>query len=77
MRQAEASSAVSALYRDPEHCAYMGGLPEDDSPEFLKRLETDIQAAVDALRVRNSSLNLTNALFHLKAGCDGALARIR
>lgn len=75
-RQAD-PPAVSAFYRDPEHCAYMAGLPENDSPEFLKRFEADIQAAVQALRVRDPSLNVTNALFHLKAGCDRALARIR
>ena len=75
-RQAD-PPVVSAFYRDPEHCAYMAGLPENDSPEFLKRFETDVKAAVEALQVRNSSLNLTNALFHLKAGCDRALARVR
>lgn len=55
----------------------MSGLPENDSPEFLKRFETDVKAAVEALQIRNPSLDLTNALFHLKAGCDLALARVR
>ena len=68
--------AVSAFYRHPAHCAYMAGLPENDSPEFIERFEADVQAAVEALRVRNPSLDLTNALFHLKAGCDRALARM-
>lgn len=75
-RQAE-PPAVSAFYRHPEHCAYMAGLPENDSPEFIKRFEVDVQAAVAALRVRNPALDLTNALFRLKAGCDRALSRMK
>ena len=69
--------AVSAFYRHPEHCAYMAGLPENDLPEFIERFEIDVQAAVEALRVRNPSLQLTDALFHLKAGCDRTLARMK
>lgn len=69
--------AVSAFYRHPEHCAYMAGPPENDSPEFIARFEADIQAAVTALRARTPSLSLTNALFHLKAGCARALARAK
>jgi hypothetical protein len=75
-RQAD-PPAVSAFYRHPEHCAYMAGLPENDSPEFIERFEVDVQAAVEALRVRNPSLQLTDALFHLKAGCDRTLARMK
>lgn len=69
--------AVSAFYRHPEHCAYMASPPENDAPEFIARFETDIQAAVAALRARTPSLSLTNALFQLKAGCDRALARAK
>ncbi|MGJ7527486.1 hypothetical protein [Variovorax sp. GB1P17] len=69
--------AVSAFYRHPEHCAYMAGLPENDSPEFIKRFETDVQSAVEALRTRNPSLSLSTALVQLKAGCDRALSEVK
>lgn len=69
--------AVNAFYRHPEHCAYMAGPPENDAPEFVRRFEADVQAAVAALQARDRSLTLTNALFQLKAGCDRTLARAK
>ncbi|WP_454903430.1 hypothetical protein [Variovorax gossypii] len=66
--------AVRAFYKDPEHCAYMAGLPENEAPEFIARFEADVLGAVNALRARNASMDLTAALFHLKAGCDRVLA---
>lgn len=67
--------AVRSFYRHPEHCAYMAGLPENEAPEFIARFEADVLSAVNALRANNASMDLTAALFHLKAGCDRSLAK--
>lgn len=69
--------AVIAFYRHPEHCAYMASPPENDSPGFIQRFETDVKAATNALRTMNPSWSLTKALFHLKAGCDQALSKAK
>jgi len=69
--------AVKAFYQHPEHCAYMAGLPENEVPEFVARFKADVLSAVNALRARNASMDLTAALFHLKAGCDRVLAEAR
>ncbi len=69
--------AVLAFYRHPEHCAYMVSPPEDASPGFIERFETDIHRAAEALQARDPSLSLTNILLQLRAGCGQVLANVK
>lgn len=66
-------SPLDKFIADREFCAYMAGLPENDSKEFLERYQTAMRGAVSFIRKNNQKMTENEALFSIKAKCDEAL----
>lgn len=69
-----APPAVTAFYANPDNCAGMVSVIENQTADQARAFETDIDKAISALQSRNRKLDRSGATSQLRKGCEAHLA---